>query len=153
MTPQYLNYQWINLNDGNTETCCITTNTANAYMELDFGVEGRKTARVRVVHCKQEMGRANGVTLYVMDVTRNIILEYTFNGITPTSEISKWFDIPPPPDVGQGQLIRYLRLQRTIGRDYMYESALEAYLRSHTHPSFDHKHGYVNENGMPWMAL
>ena len=87
MTPQNDVYDWTKLNDGNDSTFGMTMNQNGAYMELDFGVGGKKTDRVRVTHITgvNWVTRGNGVTLYVMDDDRNIILQHTFSGIVRTS--------------------------------------------------------------------
>ena len=149
VTPQYGNITWHFLNDGDESTSCYAMNDPNAYMELDFGVGGQEMNRVRVVHSKDVLSRANGVTLYAMDDARRVLLEYTFKDVTETSAE---FAIPPPPAVGPGQMVRYLRLQRSIGSDYMNITILEAYLRSRRWRAID---GIVTPQygDLSWMHL
>jgi hypothetical protein len=83
---------WKRMNDGLPTTAATTDAAPNAYLELDFGDGGRDADRIRVVHWSANATyqpiisrRLNGVTLMVMDSARNVIFQYTFNGMTETS--------------------------------------------------------------------
>ena len=134
--PYNKDSDWRNLNDKNMETVAATQNRPFTYMELDFGV-GQQTNRVRVCHRKEAMERSNGVTLYVMDENRCIIMQYLFTGLKPDSSQITEFRIddavapdPPIPN-SQTRTIRFLRMTRTLGSDHMSLQALEAYLGTH----------------------
>jgi hypothetical protein len=127
VTPQYGDLSWNRLNDGNMQTIAQTTDAEFAYMELDLGLGGRKTNHIRVVHRPGELNRANGVTLYAMNEERQVVMQHTFWGLTNESPVDVLFSIPtvvPPP--AYGEMVRYLRLKRTKGSDYMNEARLEA---------------------------
>jgi hypothetical protein len=66
-------------------TMAHTTNTPNAYMELDFGPAGRRMNKVRVMHRFAEIRRSNGMTLEAKDPSGKVIFRHTFSGITTLS--------------------------------------------------------------------
>ena len=58
-----------------------TNDTPGAIMLLDFGPEGRKTNRVRILHRIIEIRRSNGMKLEAIDPQNNVIFTYMFQGI------------------------------------------------------------------------
>lgn len=91
---------WKLMNDGLTTTITTTDAAPNAYLELDFGEGGKEVDRIRVVHWLASAvyqpivsKRLNGVALLVMDSDRNIIFQYTFNGMDEKSPITFDFNM------------------------------------------------------------
>ena len=99
-------------------------------MELDFGIGGKDTDRVHVRHRTGVVSRADGVKLFVMSDDRKVIFEYLFTGLTDSSPPDINFTIPmrvPSSPTTKGVLVRYIRLTRTIGREYVVCVNLEAH--------------------------
>jgi hypothetical protein len=96
VTPQFSSDDWTKLNDANIDTTGTTLNVAGAYMELDFGAGGRETTSVQVVHHTWRRGRANGITLTIMDDARTVLFEHTFAGITNESPMIDIFIMNQP---------------------------------------------------------
>lgn len=115
-------------------------------MEIDLGEGGKLVDRVIVRHMNDEsIVSSNGVTLYVLDEERKVIMQSSFTGLKIDSLPDKEFIIknPTKPIVivpyDQIRTVRYLRIARTSGRDNMNECALEGWLGSHT-DACDHMH-------------
>ena len=63
-------------------------------MELDFGNGGMEITSVRVGQNRAiTMSRLNGIKLSIMDNTRTVLFEYTFDGITQTSPTMYIFNV------------------------------------------------------------
>lgn len=61
-----------------------TMNTAAAYMELDFGVNGVRSNRVAVINRGDGFHfRLYGCRLFVEDVDRNLIFTHRFSATDP----------------------------------------------------------------------
>ena len=58
-----------------------TNDTPGATMQLDFGPEGRKTNRVRILHRIIEIRRSNGIKLEAIDPQNNVIFAIVLQGI------------------------------------------------------------------------
>ena len=90
---------WNFLNDGDRTydgiegTMGQTTGKANGIMVLDFGVDGVKANRVRVVHSAIKRRLSNGVTLQAMDPKGVVIFTYIFRGINVSSPTVDTFDM------------------------------------------------------------
>lgn len=74
-----------------------TTNTHNAYMELDFGSAGRRMNKVRVMHRFAEIRRSNGMTLEAKDPMGKVVFRHTFTGITTVSRGTDTFNMKGEP--------------------------------------------------------
>lgn len=75
-SPQFENYLWTNLQDRNDTTFAHTQNTADAYIELDYGKE-RESDKVRVYYRYPGYGRALGTLIQAFDSKHNVIFGYT----------------------------------------------------------------------------
>lgn len=87
---------WEKANDGLSYTVASPIVTTNSYIELDFGVGGKETDKVRLVNRtinQDTIERLNFVTLCVMDSSRKIMFQHTFSGITINSPAMFDFDL------------------------------------------------------------
>jgi hypothetical protein len=75
-----MNTNWQALDDDDLDSMGYTTNTANAYMEVDLGEGGREITTVRVIHSTWARPRSNGITLSVLDGARVVLYQHTFSG-------------------------------------------------------------------------
>jgi hypothetical protein len=70
-----------------------TNNTPGAVMQLDFGPEGRKTNRVRILHRMVEIRRSNGMKLEAIDPQNNVIFTHVFRDIGVNSPATDAFNM------------------------------------------------------------
>lgn len=83
-SPNWPGSKWQQLDDGSYGDQ-VEVRGSPAFVELDFGIGGQETTKVRVVNVypyTQYYDWLNGATLFVMDDARNVILTHTFSNIT-----------------------------------------------------------------------
>ena len=131
---------WQNLNDESDDTFAQTMPSQFAFLELDLGAGGQMVDRVRVRHINNtdDFLRSNDTTLYVLDDERRVVLQYSITNLKADSPLISDFVVKnavvDPPYIPSSDIrtVRYLRLARFSGRDYMNEQSLEGLLGSRT---------------------
>jgi hypothetical protein len=130
------NYDWNNVNDPSSTTLAWTLDSTDAYIEVDVGVGGKMTNNVFIDVGWVTPSKIHGVTLTIMDPTRYVIFQYTFDKLEEMSAGYAGINFNCPiytiSDPLEGQMVRYLRFERISDPEAINLSGMEAY--QHNNP-------------------